>query len=300
MKLTRLVAIASLALVPFVMTASLSGQSPTQEPTVLEQEIRKLDSAVVAAVLASDVSALTKYCAEDLVVNAPNNQVVMGRESVLTKVRAGILDYASFECDVEAVEVYGDVAVLMGLETVKPRGKAPLAGQTVRRRFTNIWLMRDGRWQLTARQSTIIPLVLTASLSGQPPTKEPTSLEQEIREIDGAENAAVLAKDVPMIEKFWAEDFVVNAPNNQVLKGSKDGIQLVKNGLIDYSSFVRNVEAVAVHGDTAIIMGEETVKPQGKAPLAGQTVHRRFTNIWIKRGGQWQLTARQATIISKE
>ena len=42
MKLTRLVAIASFALVPLVLTASLSGQSPTQEPTVLEQEIRKI------------------------------------------------------------------------------------------------------------------------------------------------------------------------------------------------------------------------------------------------------------------
>jgi ketosteroid isomerase-like protein len=300
MKLTWLVVLTFFTAMFLIPTSRLSARPPKTESDALEKEIRKIDSAVVAAVLASDVSALTKYCAVDLVVNAPNNQIVNGREAVLTKVREGILDYASFECDVEAVEVYGDVAVLMGLETVKPRGKAPLAGQTVRRRFTNVWMKRDGRWQLSARQATIIPLVLTASLSSQPPTKEPTSLEQEIREIDGAENAAVLAKDVPMLEKFWAEDFVVNAPNNQVLKGRMDGIQLVKNGIIDYSSFVRNVEAVAVHGDTAIIMGEETVKPQGKAPFAGQTFHRRFTNIWIKRGGQWQLTARQATIISKE
>jgi hypothetical protein len=46
-------------------------------------------------------------------------------------------------------------------------------------------------------------------------------------------------------------------------------------------------------------MGGETVKPKGKAPFPGQTVRRRFTNIWMKRDG-WQLTARQATIIGKE
>ncbi len=79
-----------------------------------------------------------------------------GEETVLTLVREGILDYVSFERDVESVEIHGDVAVLMGLETVKPKGKAPFAGQTVRRRFTNVWMKRDGRWQFTARQATII------------------------------------------------------------------------------------------------------------------------------------------------
>jgi hypothetical protein len=47
-------------------------------------------------------------------------------------------------------------------------------------------------------------------------------------------------------------------------------------------------------------MGEETVTPKGKAPFAGQTVRRRITNIWMKRDGQWKLTARQATIIRRE
>ena len=138
-----------------------------------------------------------------------------------------------------------------------------------------------------------------SSMMGQPP-KETDKLEQEIRTIDRANAAAVLANDVPEIEKFWADDLTVNAPNNQILKGKKDAIKLVKDGILDYSSFETAVEAVVIHGDTAIVMGEETVKPKGKAPFAGQTVRRRFTNIWMKRDGQWQLTARQATIISRD
>jgi ketosteroid isomerase-like protein len=92
----------------------------------------------------------------------------------------------------------------------------------------------------------------------------------------------------------------VNAPNNQILKGKRDAIKLVKDGILDYAPFERTVEAVLTHGDTVIIMGEEKVKPKGKAPFAGQTLHRRITNIWMKRDGHWQLTARQATIISKK
>ena len=146
----------------------------------------------------------------------------------------------------------------------------------------------------------VVPLLVATSLPGQPPKKDGDRVEQEIRRIDRANTAAVLANDVPALEKLWADDFTVNAPNNQILKGKKDAIKLVKDGVLDYASFETAVEAVLIHGDTAIVMGEETVKPRGKAPFAGQTVRRRFTNIWMKRDGQWQLTARQATIISKE
>lgn len=147
---------------------------------------------------------------------------------------------------------------------------------------------------------TLVPFGLAATLLGQPPRQEAEKLEQEVRKIDRAEATAVLAGDIPALEKLWAEDFVVNAPSNQVSKGRKEVLQRVKDGLIDYASFDRNVEAVVIHGDTAILMGEEKVKAKGKAPLAGQTVRRRFLNVWMNRDGRWQLTARQATIFGKE
>jgi ketosteroid isomerase-like protein len=157
--------------------------------------------------------------------------------------------------------------------------------------------------KLTPLRATMLlalfPLILVGSLSAHPP-KGTAELEQQIRKLDRAEAAAVLVTDVPAIEKFWSDDFTVNAPNNKILTGKRDAIKLVREGILDYSSFERDVEAVLVHGDTVIVMGLETVKAKGNAPLAGQTVRRRFTNIWMKREGQWQLTARQATIISRD
>jgi len=147
---------------------------------------------------------------------------------------------------------------------------------------------------------SLVALVLALSLSAQTRNTEADKLEQELRKIDRAEAAAVLASDVPTMEKLWTDDFTVNAPSNRVLKGKNDAIKAVKDGFLDYSSFERDVEAVLVHGDTVILMGQETVKPKGKAPFAGQTLRRRFTNIWMKRDGRWQLTARQATIIDRE
>jgi hypothetical protein len=55
---------------------------------------------------------------------------------------------------------------------------------------------------------------------------------------------------------------------------------------VPYSSFVREIESVQVHGDTAIVMGQETVAPKDSSPDAGKTIHRRSTNIWMKRKGK--------------
>ena len=86
-----------------------------------------------------------------------------------------------------------------------------------------------------------------------------------------------LRKDVATLEKLWAENFTVNNPRSEITNGRKEVVGLIRNGVIDYSSFVREVETMLVHGDTVVLMGLETVTPANKAPLAGQTVRRQFT-----------------------
>lgn len=144
--------------------------------------------------------------------------------------------------------------------------------------------------------AAVLALTLPGLVLGQNSGKS-DALELEIRKLDAAEAEALLHKDVAALEKFWAEDFTVNNPRNTISKGRKEVIALIRNGLIDYSSFVREVETMVFHGDTVISMGLETVKAQGKAPLAGQTVRRRFTHFWMKQDGKWLLTARHANVI---
>ncbi len=127
--------------------------------------------------------------------------------------------------------------------------------------------------------------------------KQHNVLEQEIRKLDHAEADGLLRKDVAVLEKLWAEDFTVNNPRNGISNGRKEVVALIRNGIIDYSSFVRDIETMLFHGDTVILLGLETIKPVGKSPFAGQTVRRRFTHFWMKKNGKWLLTARHANII---
>ena len=127
--------------------------------------------------------------------------------------------------------------------------------------------------------------------------KQNGALETEIRRLDHAEAEGLLHKDVPALEQLWAEDFTVNNPRNGITTGRKEVVALIRNGTIDYASFVREIETMLFHGDTVIVMGLETIQPAGKAPYAGQTVRRRYTHFWMKRHGRWLLTARHANVI---
>ena len=109
------------------------------------------------------------------------------------------------------------------------------------------------------------------------------------------EARALLQKDIATLQKVWSPGFMVNAPLNMVFIGGQ--VDLVKAGILSYTSFVRTVEQVLVLKDVVITMGSETVVPSGLDPMAGQTIQRRYTNIWMKEKGDWVLIARHASDI---
>lgn len=102
------------------------------------------------------------------------------------------------------------------------------------------------------------------------------ALEQEIRTLEQAQVDALLRNDIAAMKRNWATDYVVNNPLNEVVEASKGRIA---SGTRSYSSFIREVERVLIHGNTVIVMGQEIVVPSGTAPDAGKTIIRRFTNI---------------------
>jgi ketosteroid isomerase-like protein len=136
--------------------------------------------------------------------------------------------------------------------------------------------------------------VLTGSASAQSPKRQAT-VEQEIRRLDLAHADAVLRGDQAAMDKLWTEDFIVNNPFNEIDKADR-----IRTGAVTYSSFVRVAESVVIHGETAIVMGRETVVPKGTSPEAGKTINRRYTNIWMKREGGWRLVARHASVICRQ
>ncbi|MGQ0816345.1 MAG: nuclear transport factor 2 family protein [Gemmatimonadota bacterium] len=118
--------------------------------------------------------------------------------------------------------------------------------------------------------------------------------EATIRALDNEERLAALNQDLPALERLWSEHFIVNAPSNQILLNRSAVLDWFRKGMTTRSSYERMIEQIRVDGDIAIVMGEEILTPTANAPHAGQTVRRRFTNIWKKEGEAWRLWARHA------
>jgi ketosteroid isomerase-like protein len=144
------------------------------------------------------------------------------------------------------------------------------------------------------------PLVLLflGCVSSDMATQAQVSAEGEtIRSLDDQERTALLNRDIAGLERLWSDQLTVNAPTNQVVVGKSAVLALVKRGLIHYSSFERKTEFIRVDGNVAVVMGAETVQPIGDAPMAAQTIQRRFTHIWKKEGTTWRLIARHANVV---
>lgn len=123
-----------------------------------------------------------------------------------------------------------------------------------------------------------------------------TDIENKIKELEKAESGAVVAHDTTTLESIWADDFTVNTPYNKVGTGKKGGpIPLY------YARLDRNIEKLIVYSDRLVMtMGNEVVKRKPPMTLAGQTLTRRFTHVWMKRNGKWQLAIRHANFICSD
>jgi ketosteroid isomerase-like protein len=150
-----------LVLVLFLVAPIIKGP-PAEQPSQSEYDriVRALDNQERLAVLERDRAGMDRLWSDHLVVNAPNNELLIGKAAVLDWVERGIINFSAFERQTEFVRVDGDVAVIMGGENVTPIGDAPAAGlragQTIQRRFTHIWRRNAGTWRLYARHANVV------------------------------------------------------------------------------------------------------------------------------------------------
>jgi ketosteroid isomerase-like protein len=133
-----------------------------QDRKLDEERVRSLDDQERVATLSRNLPELEKLWSEEFTVNAPNNQVVVGRRAVLDAfVHTSIINFSKFERQVEFICADGDFVFIMGLESVTPVSDAPsvglVAGQVINRRFTNVWRNEEGTWRLFARHANVIP-----------------------------------------------------------------------------------------------------------------------------------------------
>ncbi len=116
----------------------------------------------------------------------------------------------------------------------------------------------------------------------------------EIGAAYGRLGKAMMVHDADGVRAVWADDFVVNSPNNAVLD-REAVIAVMRQDFLDYRDFRKHITFISEKPEVTVVMGYDTMVPV-KGPAAGKHVMRPFTDVWAKRADGWRLIARQATI----
>lgn len=122
----------------------------------LDKEILRLEEELTQTEMRLDVAALDRIYADDIMVTAPIGLCV-DKTAVMNEVRqaADKAVVGRYDKDDVKVRAYGDTAVT----SYRMTAEAEFEGMEIKRQLciTNVWLKRNGNWQIVARHTAGLP-----------------------------------------------------------------------------------------------------------------------------------------------
>jgi ketosteroid isomerase-like protein len=133
----------------------------------------------------------------------------------------------------------------------------------------------------------------------QTPTKtatDPTDAEQMILRLEQEGREATLKNDVEANDRLLADNWININPDGSVTTKARL-MELLKTSPFKIMSIDTDEVMVRVYGDAAVVTGRSTSKRAGQA--AGEIVTRqvRFTRVYARRQGRWQVVSAHNTLI---
>jgi ketosteroid isomerase-like protein len=124
--------------------------------TDVEKQILWLEEELTQTEMRVDVEALDRTYADDIMVTAPIG-ICVDKPAVMTEIRqaAEKAVVGRYDKDDVKVRAYGDTAV----SSYRMTSEATFEGTQIKRSLciTNVWMKRDGQWQIVARHTASLP-----------------------------------------------------------------------------------------------------------------------------------------------
>ena len=125
-----------------------------QKPNATEQEVLKASQVLdEASLIKKDRATMERLYADDYMY-LHSNGTVNNKTQEIAEYMSPDLKWTTHKSDDLKVRIYRDVAVVTGLSTLTGSAKGYVSGG---RRFTELWVRRNGRWQSVGGQSTLVP-----------------------------------------------------------------------------------------------------------------------------------------------
>jgi len=134
---------------------AVAALSLAQTDSALLRELLQIESDIARANRECDYKYFTYIEATEFIFTDASGSVTTREQDLATEKDCRKADYRS-EVDEPRLSRYGDVAILNARNSVfvKDREGKPLIR---RNRFTDVFVRRDGRWQLVSGHSSRIP-----------------------------------------------------------------------------------------------------------------------------------------------
>jgi ketosteroid isomerase-like protein len=124
-------------------------QAASTPASAVAQELMKVERAWLDAYLKRDVAAMEQIESDDFTITHANGQVITKAQEIANLKREGAMDPStSFDTEDTKVRVYGDTAILTGIFVFKSKNSFE------RSRYTDVYVKRNGRWQVVASHLT--------------------------------------------------------------------------------------------------------------------------------------------------
>ncbi len=141
-----------------------------------------------------------------------------------------------------------------------------------------------------------ILFVALVTLVAAAPAIAQSSAEQQIRDLERQSvEAAERGTGRAFGERYLAEDFLFTDPKGGVMTKAQI---LARAKSTPGKGVVIEVDdqQVRVYGDTAVVTGRATFT-SAESPKPDSRRSARYTRVWVRQGGTWQLVAEQLTLI---
>ena len=120
------------------------------------------------------------------------------------------------------------------------------------------------------------------------------SVEQAVMQMEEDLRVAISKGDAKAYARIVGDDYVFTNPD-AVMRTKAQMVSAYDSGSIKYESVKFDEIKVHPYGDAAVVTGRSTVKGMdGGKDISGQF---RYTRVYVKRQGRWQLVATQVTSI---
>ena len=143
------------------------------------------------------------------------------------------------------------------------------------------------------RSLVVFTAVVAAVFVIVAPAQASPEAERELLKANEQYDEAIMRGDVPTLERIFADEFIYTNPKAEVLS-KKQQIAVLSSGDFKLTEAKSDDVRIRIYGESAVMTGRFTAKVEsaGKSEM----IDERYTAVWVRRDGRWQLVAEQGNL----